>query len=175
MTKGSQNRISKKGDSVTVHIPRRFPAWRRPETDHWPDTHRGHNASRRHGTAEGLRAHRWREMLENGKYSCAADLAKDEKINASYLSRILRLTLLSPDIVKAIVTGRQLGTLQADDLLRPPPSCGRSKNQFWAGRSQQSLADPFGVWFGHRQDFAWTSAFDPEADLDRSLKPGPSV
>jgi hypothetical protein len=61
-------------------------------------------------------------MLESGKYSCAADLAKAEKVNASYLSRILRLTLLSPDIVEAIVTGRQPGTLQVDDLLRPLPS-----------------------------------------------------
>jgi hypothetical protein len=59
-------------------------------------------------------------MLESGKYACAADLAKAE-VNASYLSRILRLTLLSPDIVEAIVTGRQPGTLQVDDLLKPLP------------------------------------------------------
>ena len=63
-----------------------------------------------------VRAYRWREMLENGKYSCAADLAKAEKVNDSYLSRILRLTLLSPDIVEAIVIGRQPSTLQVDDL-----------------------------------------------------------
>jgi hypothetical protein len=60
-------------------------------------------------------------MLESGEYACAADLAKAEKVNASYLSRILRLTLLSPDIVEAIVTGRQPGTLQLDDLLKPLP------------------------------------------------------
>ena len=68
-----------------------------------------------------VRAYRWREMIEFGKYACAADLAKAETVNASYLSRILRLTLLSPDVVEAIVTGRQPGTLQVDDLLKPLP------------------------------------------------------
>ncbi|MGJ5029105.1 hypothetical protein ACQR1I_19860 [Bradyrhizobium sp. HKCCYLS2038] len=68
-----------------------------------------------------VRAHRWREMLENGEYSCAAELAKAEKVNDSYVSRILRLTLLSPDIIEAIVDGRQPPTMQVDDLLKPLP------------------------------------------------------
>jgi hypothetical protein len=61
-------------------------------------------------------------MLESGNYSCAADLAKAEKVNASYLSRILRLTLLSPEIVEAITSGQQPSTLQVDDLLKPLPA-----------------------------------------------------
>ena len=73
-----------------------------------------------------VRACRWREMLESGKYSSAAELAKAEKVNASYLSRILRLTLLAPEIVEAIVTG-QPSTLQVDDLLRPLPSLWREQ------------------------------------------------
>jgi hypothetical protein len=73
-------------------------------------------------------------MLESGKYQCAADLAKAEKVNDSYLSRVLRLTLLSPDIVEAIVSGRQPGTLQVDDLLRPLPSLWQQQksNLGWA-------------------------------------------
>jgi hypothetical protein len=43
-----------------------------------------------------VRANRWREMLESGEYGSAAELAKAEKVNASYLSRVLRLTLLAP-------------------------------------------------------------------------------
>lgn len=66
-------------------------------------------------------------MLEGGEYSCAADLAKAEKVNDSYVSRILRLTLLSPDIVEAIVTGRQPSMLQVDDLLKPLPSLWRQQ------------------------------------------------
>jgi hypothetical protein len=69
-----------------------------------------------------VRAHRWRQMLESGEYTSSAELAKAEKINDSYLGRILRLTLLAPDIIEAIVSGRQPGTLQLDDLLRPLPA-----------------------------------------------------
>ena len=66
-----------------------------------------------------VRAHRWRAMLESGEYASSAELAKAERINDSYLSRMLRLTLLAPDIIEAILTGRQPSTLQLDDLLKP--------------------------------------------------------
>ena len=69
-----------------------------------------------------VRAHRWRHMLESGEYSSSADLAKAEKVNDSYLSRILRLTLIAPDIIEAILSGRQPRTLQLDDLLKPLPA-----------------------------------------------------
>ena len=69
-----------------------------------------------------VRAHRWRHILESGEYSCSAELAKAEKVNDSYLSRILRLTLIAPDIIEAILSGRQPGTLQLDDLLKPLPA-----------------------------------------------------
>jgi hypothetical protein len=48
--------------------------------------------------------------------------AKAQKVNDSYLSRILRLTLIAPDIIEAILTGRQPSTLQLDDLLKPLPA-----------------------------------------------------
>src|SRR5882724_9382657 len=69
-----------------------------------------------------VRAQRWRQMLESGEYSSSAELAKAEKVNDSYLSRILRLTLIAPCIIEAIVTGRQPSTLQLDDLLKPLPA-----------------------------------------------------
>lgn len=64
------------------------------------------------------RAFRWREMLENGDYSTIREIAAAEKINESYIGRVLRLTLLSPDIIEAILTGRQLPGLQLDCMLR---------------------------------------------------------
>src|SRR5450631_1364922 len=69
-----------------------------------------------------VRAHRWRQMLESGEYSSSAELAKAEKVNDSYLSRILRLTLIAPSIIEAILSGRQPSTLQLDDLLKPLPA-----------------------------------------------------
>ena len=46
-----------------------------------------------------------------------------------YLSRILRLTLLEPDIIEAILTGRQPTTLQLDELFKPLPAAwGRQRS-----------------------------------------------
>jgi hypothetical protein len=52
------------------------------------------------------RAFRWRRMLETGEVSTVGEIATREKINKSYVSRILRLTLLAPQIVEAILDGR---------------------------------------------------------------------
>ena len=65
---------------------------------------------------------RRRHLLENGTYISVNELAEAEKVNASYMSRILRLTLLAPDIVEAILDGRQPKALQLADLLGPFPS-----------------------------------------------------
>ena len=63
------------------------------------------------------RAFRWRKMLETGRFGTLAELAAAEKINASYVSRVLRLTLLAPDIVEAILDGRQPEGMKLPTLL----------------------------------------------------------
>ena len=67
------------------------------------------------------RAHRWRRLLESGQYASVTDLAEAENINDSYVARVLRLTLLAPDIVEAILDGRQPAAIQVDVLLKPMP------------------------------------------------------
>lgn len=67
------------------------------------------------------RAFRWREMLENGTHATIAEIATAEKINESYVGRVLRLTLLAPDIVEAILNGRQPAGAQLERLLKPLP------------------------------------------------------
>ena len=57
-------------------------------------------------------------MLESGEYDSMTDLAKAENINLSYLCRVLRLTLLAPEIVEALLNGRH-NQLQLYDLLQP--------------------------------------------------------
>jgi hypothetical protein len=68
------------------------------------------------------RAHRWRHLIETGKYTSAAELSRAEGINESYLCRVLRLTLLAPDIIEAILDGRQPRTLELQSLLKPLPA-----------------------------------------------------
>jgi hypothetical protein len=53
------------------------------------------------------RAFRWRRILKAGRYNKIDELAAAEKINSSYVSRLLRLTLLAPEMVEAILDGRQ--------------------------------------------------------------------
>ena len=65
------------------------------------------------------RAFRWRKLIETGVYGTIAELALAEKVNPSYVSRLLRLTLLAPEVVEAILDGRQSADLQLDWLLKP--------------------------------------------------------
>jgi hypothetical protein len=68
------------------------------------------------------KAHRWRRLIETGRYASAAELSDREGINESYVCRVLRLTLLAPDIVEAILNGRQPKTLDLRSLLKPFPA-----------------------------------------------------
>jgi hypothetical protein len=65
------------------------------------------------------RAFRWRRMLESGHLSTINELTAAEKINSSYVSRVLRLTLLAPDIVEAILDGRQPEGMTLPALMQP--------------------------------------------------------
>jgi hypothetical protein len=60
-------------------------------------------------------------MLENGTHATIAEIAAAEKINESYVGRVLRLTLLAPDIVEAILGGQPLVSLPLEKLLRGFP------------------------------------------------------
>jgi hypothetical protein len=57
-------------------------------------------------------------MLESWDYASIREIANTEKINETYFGRVLRLTLLAPDIVETIMGGRQPAGLQLDRLLR---------------------------------------------------------
>ena len=117
--------LSKDGRTMTVHIPitRRHQGGRKQVvtpagTTPWITT-----PSRVDNTIVKaiVRAHRWRDMLESGRHATVRDLAKAEAINESYVGRVLRLTLLSPSIIEAILEGRQPAILELDDLLQQFP------------------------------------------------------
>ena len=68
------------------------------------------------------RAHRWKRLLEEGKYRSAAEIAEAEGVTRSFVNRLLRLTLLSPDIVEAILDGWQPKGMQLEELAGTIPS-----------------------------------------------------
>ena len=75
------------------------------------------------------RAHRWKRMLEGGKYRSAGELADTEGVSRSFVNRLLRLTLLAPDIVEAILDGRQAKGLQLAELTGKLPNAWEEQRQ----------------------------------------------
>jgi hypothetical protein len=61
-------------------------------------------------------------LLEIGDYATITDIAEAENINPSYVSRVLRMTLLAPEIVEAILTGKQPEGLTMAKAMQPFPA-----------------------------------------------------
>ena len=62
------------------------------------------------------RAHRWKRLLEERVYSSPGEIADAENITKGFVNRLLRLTLLAPDIQAAILEGRQPKGVQLEEL-----------------------------------------------------------
>ena len=67
-----------------------------------------------------VRGHRWKELLENGRYPSIDALAARMGVDSSYVGRHLNLTLLAPDIVEAILMGREPDGLALEKLFQMP-------------------------------------------------------
>jgi len=67
------------------------------------------------------RAFRWKRLLESGEFATVCELAEREGIAPSYVTRVLRLTLLAPDIVEAILDGKQGPEVTLAQGLEPFP------------------------------------------------------
>ncbi len=79
-----------------------------------------------------VRAHRWNRWLAEGKYNSVQEFATDEAITSlSYVSRVLRLVLLAPDIQEAILNSTHRATLTLADFMDPFPQVWElQKKQF---------------------------------------------
>lgn len=65
------------------------------------------------------RGFRWQKMLREGDYQTLEEIADAENINPSYVSRLLRMTLLSPEVVEAILAGHQPPGLTMASAMKP--------------------------------------------------------
>ena len=68
-----------------------------------------------------VRAHRWRRRIESGQAKSITDLAEQEGVTDAYVCRLLPLTCLAPDIVEAILDGRQPKGLRLAEVLGNGP------------------------------------------------------
>jgi hypothetical protein len=87
------------------------------------------------------RAWRWQRMLDEGIYASVSEIGDAESISKSYVSRILRLAMLAPDIVDGILAGSKDQALMLEQLERPLPAS-------WAGQHNHigspGCREPFG-------------------------------
>ena len=106
-----------KPSTITVTIPLKFERRGGRKTIISPATYEPPPPHHDNALVKALaRAHRWRRMIEQGQFASITEVAKAEKINQSYACRILRLTLLAPDIVCKILDGRQGDKLSINDF-----------------------------------------------------------
>ena len=73
------------------------------------------------------RAFRWKRMLESGEFATIAELAAREAIPSTYVARVLRLTLLAPELIEAILDGRQPRALTLPTLMKPFPAAWKEQ------------------------------------------------
>jgi hypothetical protein len=99
------------------------------------------------------RALRWQKMLETCRYATIKEIAKAEKINPSYVSRILRLTLLAPALVEALVHGRQNSAMSLHKFDEAIPSRVEATGRIVRGRPSQKDAVAFWIYAAEMHTF----------------------
>jgi hypothetical protein len=78
-----------------------------------------------------VRAHRWRRRIESGQAKSVTDLAEQEAVTDAYVCRLLPLTCLSPEIVEAILDGRQPSWLKLAEVLGNGPLAWEEQRTSW--------------------------------------------
>ncbi len=68
------------------------------------------------------RAHHWKGLIDSGKFASLSELATAIGLAVSYAARIYRLTYLAPDIIEAILDGREPEGLSMRVLCKPVPA-----------------------------------------------------
>ena len=115
------NRTSPQSETVTLHVPFRFVKRGGRKEMVLPE---GAAQARKpdNTLVKALaRAFRWKRMLESGEFMSISELAEREGIAPSYMTRVLRLTLLAPHIVEAILDGRKGAEVTLTSVMGPFP------------------------------------------------------
>jgi hypothetical protein len=124
MTAVMEQTLTLEGDCLVVQVPLRIKRRSGHKEIIAPDSDEDGRPLRSR-TNEPLalmiaRAHRWQALLESGRYASIRELALDVGVDNSYMARVLRLTLLAPDIIESILNGTEPDGLSLDKLYRAP-------------------------------------------------------
>lgn len=108
-------------ETMTLHVPFRIVKRGGRKEMQMPDRVRTQRTPDSTLVKALARAFRWKRMLESGEFATIAELAEREGIASSFLSRSLRMTLLAPHIVEAILEGKQVPEVTLERLREPFP------------------------------------------------------
>jgi len=108
-------------ETVTLHVPFRVVKRGGRKEMHLPDGAAQPRKADNTLVKALARAFRWKRMLQSGEFTTIAELAEREGIAPSYVTRVMRLTLLAPETVEAILEGRQGPEVTLARLMGPPP------------------------------------------------------
>ena len=108
-------------ETITLHVPFRIVKRGGRKEMQMPDRVRPERTPDSTLVKALARAFRWKRMLESGEFATIAELAEREGIAPSYMTRVMRLTLLAPDIVEAILDGRKESEVTLAQVLEPFP------------------------------------------------------
>ena len=107
---------------------------RRPEADHDAGGRGGARTEaepRRDAGQSACPRAPWRRKIESGQAKSITDLAEQEGVTDAYVCRLLPLTCLAPDIVEAILDGRQPKELRLADVLGNGPLAWNAHVETW--------------------------------------------
>jgi hypothetical protein len=118
-------------ETVTLHVP--FSIAKRGGRKEMQLPERATHSRRTDSTlVKALaRAFRWKRML-SGEYATIAELAEREGIAPSYMTRVLRLTLLAPDIIEGILDGKEGPEVTLAQVLEPFPLTWQHQTQHFS-------------------------------------------
>lgn len=108
-------------ETVTVHVPFRLVKRGGRKEMQLPDGASSTSKIDNTLLKALARAFRWKRMLESGEFATIRELAEREGVTPSFLTRILRLTLLAPEIVTAVLDGTQCADLNLKTAMQHFP------------------------------------------------------
>ena len=162
--------LEREGDTVVIKIPmdlkRRAGRKEIIVPEGLPGTEQHKSPTQEPLVTALARAFHWQELIDSGKYSSITELAEALGVDRSYVGRILRLTLLAPDMVEAIVSGNEPSGLSLERLVRAMPELWEKQRRRFGFRHNASVpAIPRQrrPTAGYSETVSWTS---PEGTME---------
>ena len=117
--------VERDGDTLVIRVPMRFKKRGGRREIIVPEGLSGARPSKSRAQEPLItalaRSFHWQELIDSGKYASVTELAEALDVDRSYVGRIMRLALLAPDIVEAVVRGEESSGLSLEKLVKKMP------------------------------------------------------